>query len=119
MTSIKFYMDVHIAKEAVYQLQQKGVDAIHCGDVGNADLDDTDHLEYATQQGRVMVSCDEGFERYHIQWQAQGKTHAGIVWFRMKDQCQSISAVVREILFLYEAAIYETDLYNRVWRAQG
>ena len=44
--------------------------------------------------------------------------HAGIVYFRMKDQCQSISIVVRELLFLHEAADYETDLYNQVWRAQ-
>lgn len=112
MSAIRFYTDVHIPKEAVHQLREKGIDVIHCGDVGNADLDDLAHLEYASQVGCVMVSCDEGFERYHAQWQAQGKAHAGIIWFRMKDQCQSISIVVREILFLHEAADYATDLYN-------
>jgi predicted nuclease of predicted toxin-antitoxin system len=118
MTStIKFYTDVHIAREAVRQLRQKGIDIIHCGDANLSDADDLVHLEYATQQRRVMVSCDEGFERYHALWQTQGKQHAGIVYFRMQDQCQSISIVVREIIFLHEAADYETDLYNRIWRA--
>ena len=41
------------------------------------------------------------------------------MYFRMKDQCQSISIVVNELLFLYQAADYETDLYNQIWRAQG
>lgn len=116
---IRFYTDVHIAKEAVRQLQEKGVDIIHCGDAGLSDADDITHLKYASGEGRVIITCDEGFERYHAQWQAEGKTHAGIVYFRMKDQCQSISLVVKEILFLHEAADYQADLYNRIWRAQG
>jgi hypothetical protein len=37
----------------------------------------------------------------------------------MKDQCQSISMIVNEILFLHEAADYEADLFNKIWRAQG
>ncbi|MCC7450293.1 MAG: DUF5615 family PIN-like protein, partial [Anaerolineae bacterium] len=113
MTPTKFYTDVHVDKEVVRQLRQKGVDIIHCGEVGLSDADDLTHLQYATQQGRVMVSCDEDFERYHAQWQAQGKQHSGIVYFRMADQCQSISIVVREILFLHEVAVYETDLFNQ------
>lgn len=119
MTTPKFYTDVHIAREAVRQLQVKGVDIIHCGDVDLSDADDLTHLEYATQAGRVMVSCDEGFERYHVAWQKEAKIHGGIVYFRMKDQCQSISIVVNELLFLYQSADYETDLYNQIWRAQG
>lgn len=119
MTLIKFYTDVHIAREAVTQLREKGVDIIHCGEVGLADADDLTHLTHATEESRVMVSCDEGFERYHVQWQANGKAHAGIVYFRMKDQCQSISIIVNEILFLHEAADYEADLYNRIWRTKA
>ncbi len=82
-----------------------------------ADADDRELLQHATNTGRVMVTCDEGFERYHAEWQANGKEHAGIVYFRMKDQCQSISIIVREILFLAEAADYAKDVYNQVWRA--
>jgi predicted nuclease of predicted toxin-antitoxin system len=116
---IKFFADVHIAKEAVHQLQRKGVDVMHCGDVGMADADDLDLLQYATDNMLIMVTCDEDFERYHAEWQAANKAHTGIVYFRMKDQCQSISVVVREILFLNEAADYDVDLKNQIWRAQG
>ena len=114
-----FYADVHIALEAVHQLQQKGVDILHAGDVNMADAADNDHLAYAAQAGRVMVSCDEDFERLHAEWIMQGREHSGIVYFRMSDQCKSISVVVREILFLHDAADYHADLYNQIWRAQG
>ena len=113
MSAIRFYTDVHIAREAVDQLRKKGVDIIHCGEVGMSDAADSDHLMYAVKDGRVMVSCDADFERLHSEWQAAGREHSGIVYFRMKDQCQSISVVVRE------AADYQTDLYNQVWRAQS
>ncbi len=119
MSVIKFYTDVHIAKEAVEQLRKKGVDILHCGEVGMADADDGAHLLYAVKDGRVMVTCDADFEHYHAEWQAAGREHTGIVYFRMKDQCPSISIVVRELLFLHEAADYQTDLYNQVWRAQS
>ena len=113
---IKFFTDVHIAKEAVKQLHRKGVDIIHCDEVGLANADDAELFVYAVSQERVMVSCDDDFERYHAQWQAEGQEHADIVYFRMKDQCKSISVVVREILFLHKAADYMTDLYNQIWR---
>ncbi len=116
---MKFYTDVHIAREAVRQLVKKGVDIIHCSDLGMADAEDSDHLLCAVKNGYILVTCDEDFERYHAEWQKSGREHAGIIYFRMKDQCQSIGIVVREILFLHEAADYPKDLYNQIWRAQG
>jgi hypothetical protein len=116
MTSIRFYTDVHIAREVVRQLQQKGVDIIHCGDVGMSDADDEDHLQYATANGRVMVTCDEDYEHLSAAWQAAGRAHGGIVYFMTGEKCKSIGLIVREILFLHEASVYEDDLYNRVWR---
>ena len=115
----KFYTDVHISREAVRQLSGKGVDIIHCSDGGMADASDEAHMEFATKRGYVIVTCDEDFEGYHAEWQSVGREHSGIVYFRMLDQCQSISVVVKEILFLHEAADYQQDLYNQIWRAQG
>jgi len=114
----KFYTDVHIAKEAIRQLQHKGVDILHAADVGMKDVLDPDHLVYATENKRVMVSCDDDFLRHHAEWQALGKEHSGIVYFRMPDQCKSIGVIVGEIYFLHEAADYLTDLYNQVWMAK-
>ncbi len=117
MTPIRYYTDVHIAREVAHQLRQKGVDIVHCGDVGLSDADDSSHLEYATRNGRVPVSCDDDFERLHATWQAAGRQHGGIVYVKMGDKCKSIGFIVNTLLFLQEAAIYEADLYNQIWRA--
>jgi hypothetical protein len=37
----------------------------------------------------------------------------------MADQCKSIGVIVREILFLHQAAHHPTDLYNQLWRASS
>ena len=68
VNSIKFYTDVHIPNEAVRQLRIQGVDIIHCSEAGMADAGDPDHLIYAIETGRVMVSCDADFERLHAAW---------------------------------------------------
>lgn len=117
MPSIRYYTDVHIAREAVRQLQQKGIDIVHCGDIGLSDADDSAHLEYATREGRILVTCDDDFERLHAAWQTAGREHGGIVYFKMGDKCKSIGFIVNTLLFLHEAASYESDLHNQIWRA--
>ncbi|KAB2863297.1 MAG: hypothetical protein F9K46_06035 [Anaerolineae bacterium] len=120
MSAQKFYLDSHIDKEVAVQLRKKGVDVIHCAEVGMKDAKDPEHLTYATQIGYIMVTCDKGIRyQLHDQWQAEGKKHAGIIYFRGKDQCKSVSIIVNELLFLYEAANYEVDLYNQFWSAKS
>ncbi|MBZ0317201.1 MAG: hypothetical protein K8L91_12335 [Anaerolineae bacterium] len=67
-----------------------------------------------------MVTCDKGVEdELHLQWQAEGKEHGGIVFFRGRDHCKSITIMMRELLFLSEAADYEVDLRNKFWRVKA
>ena len=55
---IKFYTDVHIAREAVDQFRKKGVDIIHYGEVGMSDADDRSMLDI-----RNAAAHDERLER--------------------------------------------------------
>jgi len=115
----RFYADVHVSREAANQLRRKGVDITQGIEVGLADADDTTHLIYATERGLALISCDADFLVLHQEWQTQNHQHGGIIYFRMPDQCKSISLLVKEILFLHETADYELDLYNQVWRVQS
>ncbi|MBZ0318981.1 MAG: DUF5615 family PIN-like protein [Anaerolineae bacterium] len=120
MATPKFYLDSHITTEIVSQLRDKGVDIIHCSEDGMENASDEEHLAHCTRIGRVMVTCDKGyFFQLHLAWQADGKEHGGIVYFRMEDQCKSVSFVIRELLLLHEAADYPNDLYNEVWWAKS
>lgn len=120
MSAPAFYLDSHIHLEVAVQLRNKGVDVIHCAEVGMKDASDEAHLSYATQNGRVMVTCDQGVKyQLHDVWQSDGREHGGIVYFDGFDECKSIGVVVRELLFLFEAADYPDDLYNDFWRRQS
>jgi predicted nuclease of predicted toxin-antitoxin system len=117
--TLKFYTDVHISREAVKQLRSKGVDIIHCAEVGMDNAKDPEHWEYVIENERIMVTCDRGFTDRHFQELAEGRDHAGVVYFRMEDECQSISIVVRTILQIHEAADDPKDMYNQLWRTSS
>ncbi len=120
MATPKFYLDSHLSTEVAPQLRNKGVDIVHCSEVGMPDESDYDHLVYATAHLRIFVTCDAGIEwQLHYTWLAEGKPHGGIVYFRGEDQCKSMSVIINELLFLAETAAYEQDLYNQFWRASG
>jgi hypothetical protein len=105
---MKFYTDEHIGHTVVDQLQAKGIDIIHCYDAGMGEAGDEDHLIYATENERVMVSCDKDFLRIHSRWQSEGLTHAGILYFDMASgACKDISNLVRVISAIYQTVDYE------------
>lgn len=116
--SLLFYADVHIPKRAIEQLRLKGVDIIHCSDIGNDDLSDIEHLHYAVSNNRVMVSCDADFEILHWQWHNNNKNHMGIVYINMHDYCKNISIIVEELYFLYQASEKYDDLKNQLWKVK-
>ncbi len=115
---IKYYTDVHIHKAVVAQLRQRGVDIIHCEEVGMALADDPEHLEYAATTERSMVSNDRDFIHWHNEWLQQGKNHAGI--FLVVGNKDDIGMVVRELLFWHDAIIgnagtLEADVFNQIF----
>jgi len=111
----KFFTDTHVDHTAIKQLNLKGVDIVRCQDVGLADAEDIDLLIYATQQGRVMVSCDQDFERLHYDYLARELEHAGILYMDQEHHCKHISEIVRIILYYYELADNEDDLAGKLW----
>jgi predicted nuclease of predicted toxin-antitoxin system len=113
---LKFYADVHIAKEAVRQLKQRDIDIVHCGEVGMADASDATHLEYAINEQRVVITCDKDFPILHFGYLATGKIHFGIVHLSMNEDCQNIGTIVKEIAELHDLADNVTDLQNVLWR---
>jgi hypothetical protein len=102
---IKFYTDTHVARAVATQLRARGVDIVRCEEVGLAVATDPHHLEYATSQGRVLVSQDDDFTMYHAQWQQIGQMHSGIMLIpkHLRGEGQ-ISFVVKELL-VYHALI--------------
>ncbi len=116
----RFYTDRHIPKAVTSQLQKRGVDIVRCEDVGLSNADDFTHLEYATAEGRVVVSHDTDFVRLHHEWQSEGKKHAGILFCLSHLQGEAgIGTIVSEVMMYHEliaggAGSVESDLVNKL-----
>lgn len=117
--ALKFYFDTHIAKAAATQLRKKGVDVVRCEEVGLAQASDEEHLQYAADNGRVMVSQDEDFLALDAQWQQADRSHAGIMKVSRQYQGDAqVSHIVQGIAFYVEAehanAVNYVEIANHV-----
>lgn len=80
---ISFYFDEHMSRKVASQLAARGYTVVMAVDVGMVEKDDlSEHLQYATEQNLVMVTCDRPFAG-----RAMGQTnHAGLIcWTGILD----------------------------------
>ena len=76
MGVVRYYFDEHIPHSVSQGLRQRGVDVVVSHEAGMTSADDAVHLEFATQEGRVVYTNDRDFTRLH----AAGVSHGGIVY---------------------------------------
>ncbi len=102
---MKYYLDDHLAKAIAEQIVAKGADAVHCADVGKTHASDSEHLEYAATEGRILVTQDDDFIRLAATWAQEGKSHSGIMFVppHLKGQAQISYAV--NALFEYHELV--------------
>ena len=66
--------------ELVRGLRSRGMDLVSAASAGMIRRTDTEHLDLATTQGRVLYSFNvKDFHEIHTTWARAGRTHAGIV----------------------------------------
>lgn len=93
---------------------------MRCEDVGLAEADDQVHLDYATLEGRVLITNDDDFLALDRQWREQGKYHAGIMYCLPHVQGKgAIGIIVKECVDYAEliasgAGTVERDIVNTV-----
>jgi uncharacterized protein with PIN domain len=76
MGAVRYYFDEHIPHSVAHGLRQLGVDVVVSQEAGMTSADDEVHLQFATQDGRVVYTHDRDFTRLH----ATGVSHGGIVY---------------------------------------
>jgi hypothetical protein len=97
LAELRFYLDTHIDKQVAIQLRKHDVDVVRCQDIGLADAEDESHLTYASENHLMLVTKDADFRDLHFQWLAEGKHHAGILFFKQR-QAPTIGEIVKECL---------------------
>lgn len=91
---------------------------MRCEEVGLAEADDIEHLEYATAEGRTLISHDLDFLTLHAEWSHQGLRHAGIVLFHRQFP-GNVGKLVNELFNWYSLiaegrGTVEEDVYNKL-----
>jgi len=71
--AIKFYTDEHVDPGIAKALRKNGIDVLTAQQAGMLDIDDKQHLQFSTSQGRVIFAQDDDFLDLH--WKMQ---HSGI-----------------------------------------
>ena len=88
-----FFDEDASARAVAHNLLLRGVDVTITVDEGRAGFPDLEQLVYATQQHRVICTCNiKDFMPLHRDYLAQGKEHAGIILlhqqrFNIGQQC--------------------------------
>ena len=75
-TKVRFYPDENVQIAIAEQLKRRGIDVITVRALGLLGDEDVNHLERATQEGRVLCTHDTDY----ADLAAAGKEHAEIVF---------------------------------------
>lgn len=108
---IRLYFDEDsMQRSLVRALRARGVDVITALEARMIERGDAEHLDYATQQGRVLCSFNVGdFYRLHTDYVAHDKPHAGIIL--MRQQHYLVGEQMRRLLKLIASKSAE-DMKN-------
>jgi hypothetical protein len=104
---IKFHLDEHVHPGVANGLRHRQIDVTTTPDAGLLGADDTAHIAFALDQGRVIVTHDDDFLMLHN----QGIPHAGIAYCHQHRR--SIGHIVRVLTALWSRAIPD-EMANRV-----
>jgi predicted nuclease of predicted toxin-antitoxin system len=92
---IRFYADEHVPRAIIRGLRERGIDVLTVSDAGLLRASDEEHLQFANSQGRVLITQDSDFLRFH----ALGLPHAGIVYVLHES---SIGETIRGLMLVYQ-----------------
>lgn len=73
---ISLYLDENLTPKIAVQLRRRGIDVVSVHELGLSGDSDENHLQRATNMGRVLVTADTDF----LVMASDGITHAGIIF---------------------------------------
>ena len=106
MSEVRFYTDEHAAAAVGNGLRLCGADILSPLEVGMLGISDSDHLEFAHSQRRVIFTPDADF----LGFSADGRIHAGIVY---AHKLTKIGKIIRGLTLVHSVLTAE-EMFNSV-----
>ena len=95
-TLIRFHLDEHIDPAIADGLRRRGIDVTTTVEAELLEAKDDDHVAFARQEGRVIVTHDQDFLRQH----GQGIEHLGIAYCHLRSR--SAGEILRSLILIWE-----------------
>jgi uncharacterized protein with PIN domain len=110
VTQVRFFTDEDMYGVLASLLRAAGFDAISTPEAGRLGVSDTEQLEWAAQEGRVLASFNVAdFARLHHEWMSQGLSHSGMV----VSQQRPIGDALQRLLHLGQS-LNSDDMRDRL-----
>src|SRR5262245_2890247 len=94
--TIRFHLDEHVDPAIADGLVRRGIDVTTTAGAGLLGADDIDHLRFAANDNRVVVTNDGDFLRLHD----AGEPHSGITYCQQGSR--SIGDIIRALELIWE-----------------
>ncbi len=104
---LRFHLDENVDHAIARALRSRGIDVTTATDAGLISAPDEDHVAFALQPPRVIVTHDPDFLRLH----ATGIEHAGIAFCH--SQSRTIGEVVRSLCLMHDF-LEPSDVHSQV-----
>ena len=109
---IKLYLDENVPEAIAIELRLRGYDIKTVKDAGRRGISDIEQLNYATTEGRVIVTFNTSdFCKIHPEMMKKGISHGGIIVSRQLP----IGSIVRALAKLLSSTNREQFLNSIVW----
>ncbi len=110
MSQIRFFTDEDVHAAVAMQLRAAGCDAVSTPEAGRLGTRDSDQLQWAAQESRVLGTFNVTlFARLHHGWIKQSLSHAGLVVSRQR----TVGDALRRLLHLAQSLTAE-EMHNRL-----
>jgi predicted nuclease of predicted toxin-antitoxin system len=97
---MKLLLDQGTPRSAVTILRRAGFDAVHTGEIGLAEADDSEIIRQAAEQGRIVVTLDADFHAQLALTQAQSPSviRIRVEGLRGDSFCALLQNVLRQCI---------------------
>ncbi len=115
---LSIYLDDSLDNDLLIALlEQAGHKVVSPRFVGTTGWDDNAHLEFAAQHEYVLLTADVvDFEELHLEWQSQGKRHAGIFLVYYEGNVRKDMTPYEIVRAIDKLVTSEVPIFNEIHR---
>jgi hypothetical protein len=97
VAGFRLFTDNHVRRQVIKALKTRGWDVVRAVDMLGESNDDEALLAWATQEGRVFVTSDDGIHAIAHEWLRQGRSFRMVYQWAEHHRTMSDGDVVRAL----------------------